>query len=104
MNLRVLTSAIEDLAHGRMFYDLQGDGLGDYFFDSLFSEVDSLLVFAGIHSLHSGYYRLLATRFPYAIYYKVIAEEIVVYRVLDCRREPEWIKQQLAVPNPKPLR
>jgi len=58
--------------------------------------VDSLLVFAGIHSLHFGYYRLLATRFPYAIYYKMRREEIVVYRILDCRREPKWIKQQLA--------
>ncbi len=97
MNLRVLTSAIEDLSHGRNFYDLQGDGLGDYFFDSLFSEVDSLLVFAGIHSLHWGYFRLIARRFPYAIYYKVSGEEIVVYRVLDCRRKPGWVKQQLSV-------
>ncbi len=97
MNLRVLTSAIDDISQGRKFYDLQGDGLGDYFFDSLFSEVDSLLVFAGIHSLHFGYFRLIARRFPYAIYYKVSGEEIVVYRVLDCRCKPEWIKQQLSV-------
>jgi plasmid stabilization system protein ParE len=97
MNLRVLTSAIEDISQGRKFYDLQGDGLGDYFFDSLFSEVDSLLVFAGIHSLHFRYFRLIARRFPYAIYYKVSGQEIVVYRVLDCRRKPEWIKQQLSV-------
>lgn len=53
--------------------------------------MDSLLVFAGIHSLHFGYFRLIARRFPYAIYYKVSGEEIVVYRVLDCRRKPEWI-------------
>ena len=97
MNLRVLTSAIEDISQGRKIYDLQGDGLGDYFFDSLFSEVDSLLVFAGIHSLHFRYFRLIARRFPYAIYYKVSGEEIVVYRVLDCRRKPGWIKQQLLV-------
>ena len=97
MNLRVLTSAIEDISQGRKFYDLQGDGLGYYLFDSLFSEVDSLLVFAGIHSLHFRYFRLIARRFPYAIYYKVSGEEIVVYRVLDCRRKPGWIKQQLLV-------
>lgn len=98
MKLRILTSAIEDLSRGRMFYDAQGDGLGDYFFDSIFSEIDSLLVFAGIHSRHLRYFRLLATRFPYAIYYKVKGDEIVVYRVLDCRREPKWIKRQLTGP------
>ena len=80
MKLRILTSAIEDLSRGRMFYDAQGDGLGDYFFDSLFSEIDSLSVFAGIHL---RYFRLLATRFPYAIYYKVKREEIVVYSPLE---------------------
>lgn len=99
MKLRILTSAVEDLSRGRMFYDAQGDGLGDYFFDSLFSEIDSLSVFAGIHSRHLRYFRLLATRFPYAIYYKVKREEIVVYRVLDCRREPKWIKRQLTDPD-----
>jgi len=97
MNLRVLTPAIEDLTEGRNFYELQGDGLGDYFFDSLFSEVDSLLIFAGIHSLHLGFFRLIARRFPYAIYYKVRGDGIVVYRILDCRRKPEWVKQQLSV-------
>ncbi len=97
MNLRVLTSAIEDLSHGRNFYDLQGDGLGDYFLTASFFEVDSLLVFAGIHSLHWGYFRLIARRFPYANYYKVSGEEIVVYRVLDCRLKPEWVEQQLSL-------
>jgi hypothetical protein len=36
MNLRVLTSAIEDLSNGRKFYDLQGDGLGDFFLTASF--------------------------------------------------------------------
>ena len=36
MNLRVLTSAIEDISQGRKFYDLQGDGLGDYFLTASF--------------------------------------------------------------------
>ena len=35
---RVLTSAIDDLYAGRVFYEKQGEGLGEYFFDTLFSE------------------------------------------------------------------
>ncbi len=35
MKLKILSSAIEDLAEGRIFYDKQGEGLGEYFFDSL---------------------------------------------------------------------
>jgi len=42
MRVRILTSAFEDLTFGRAFYEAQGQGLGDYFFDSVFSEIDSL--------------------------------------------------------------
>ncbi|WP_300486483.1 hypothetical protein [Methylobacter sp.] len=41
MKVQVLRSAIEDLAAGRKFYDRQETGVGDYFFDSLFAEIDS---------------------------------------------------------------
>ncbi|MFZ4779204.1 MAG: type II toxin-antitoxin system RelE/ParE family toxin [Terrimicrobiaceae bacterium] len=79
-----------------MFYEQQGGGLGNYFFDSIFSEIDSILLFGGTHAVHFGYHRLIAARFPYAIYYRMSEGEAVVYRVLDCRRDPKWIRQQLA--------
>ncbi len=71
MSIKIFPSAIEDLYAGCLFYEKQGEDLGDYFFDSLFSDIDSLLLFAGIHEKHLGYYRLLAKKFPYAIYYKL---------------------------------
>lgn len=36
MKIRILRSALEDLASAREFYDGMEDGVGDYFFDSLF--------------------------------------------------------------------
>jgi len=42
MKVRILTSAFNDLAAGREFYERQGEGLGDYFFDSVFADIDSL--------------------------------------------------------------
>ena len=95
MKVRVLRSAFDDLASGREFYNLQQQGVGQYFFNSLFSEIDSLVLYAGIHRLKFGYHRMLARRFPYAIYYRILKEEVVVFRVLDCRRDPEWIRQAL---------
>jgi len=56
MKVQVLRSAMEDLAAGRKFYDRQEAGVGDYFFDSLFAEIDSLALYAGIHSVHFGFY------------------------------------------------
>ena len=50
MKIRILSSAMTDLAEARDFYEQQGEGLGDYFFDSLFSDIDSLVLYAGWYS------------------------------------------------------
>ena len=44
MKVRILRPALDDLASARQFYDLQQEGVGDYFFDSLFAEIDSLVL------------------------------------------------------------
>lgn len=67
MRIKILSSAVDDLHAGRIFYDKQGEGLGEYFFDSLFSDIDSLQLYAGIHQKVFGYHRLLAKRFPYGV-------------------------------------
>jgi len=95
MKIKILTSAYDDLKKGKNFYELQAENLGDYFFDSLFSDIDSLILYAGIHQEVYGYYRCLSQRFPYAIYYKIEKDIIVVWRVLDCRQEPEKTESQL---------
>jgi hypothetical protein len=64
MNLKVLPTAFADLAQGRDFCDDRNVGLGDYFLDTLFAEIESLRIYAGIHNKQFGYHRLLANRFP----------------------------------------
>jgi plasmid stabilization system protein ParE len=96
MRLRILESAIEDLDRGRLFYERQGEGLGAYFLDSLFSEIDSLILYAGIHRKVFGYHRLIARRFPYGVYYRLENDEVVVvWRVLDLRRSPARIRREI---------
>jgi len=70
--------------------------VGDYFLDSLFSDIDSLRLYAGIHSLHFGYNRLLSKRFPFAVYYRIENDVVRVYAILDCRRDPSWIRDRLS--------
>ena len=92
MKVRVLRSALDDLSDGRRFYDERVQGIGSYFFDSLFSEIDSLSLFGGVHRVQFGFPRLLAKRFPFAVYYRILGGEAVVFRVLDCPRDPNWIQ------------
>lgn len=95
MRIKILASAVEDLHSGRMFYELQAEGIGEYFFNSLFSDIDSLVLYAGIHPKIFGYYRLLSKRFPYAVYYTFEDDIAVVWRVLDLRCHPDRIRQAL---------
>jgi len=96
MKIRLLASAFNDLADGRDFYERQGKGLGGYFLDSLFSDMDSLALYAGIHRKVFGFHRLLSKRFPYAIYYQIeTGNTVVVYRVLDCRQNPRKTRAAL---------
>ena len=96
MKIVILPSARDDLADGFDFYERQREGLGDYFLDTLFSDLDSLRLYAGIHRKILGFHRLLSKRFPYAAYYDVENQLIRIWAVLDCRQEPESIRRRLA--------
>ena len=68
MKIEILDDAESDLVDGFQFYEGQETGLGWYFLDSLFSDVDLLLLYAGIHETVFGNYRCLSKRFPLAVY------------------------------------
>jgi plasmid stabilization system protein ParE len=96
MKIKILDSAKNDLIEGYYFYEKQSEGLGTYFLDSLYSDIDSLQVYAGIHQKqYKDFYRLLSKRFPFAIYYRKENQNVVVDAVLDCRRDPAWIRKKL---------
>jgi plasmid stabilization system protein ParE len=95
VKIEILPSAREDLAEGFVFYEKQQPGLGAYFLDSLFTDIDSLSIHGGIHRRVHGSHRLLGRTFPFAIYYDVAQETARVKAVLDCRRDPKWIRQKL---------
>lgn len=95
MRIDILDEAQEDLTEGFHFYEDREIGLGSYFLDCLFSDIDSLLIYAGIHQVVYGYHRCLSKRFPFAIYDCVEEELIRVHAVLDCRRNPSWIRKRL---------
>jgi hypothetical protein len=96
MRIDLHDSAEKDLLNEYDFYERQSKGLGDYFLESLFSDIDSLYLYAGIHAIHFGYHRLLSKRFPFAIYYKLDKDIIRVYSILDCRRNPAWTRDRLS--------
>lgn len=96
MQICITRSAETDLLEGYAFYEQQQSGIGDYFLDSLFADIDALALFAGIHPKPDGrLHRTLAKRFPFAIYYEVMEDTATVVAVLDCRQNPASITERL---------
>lgn len=98
-DIQILTEAVQDLDTGKRFYDQQQSGIGVYFWDSLLADIESLLIHAGVHRAVNGYHRMLAKRFPYAIYYEVVDDVARVIAILPQRRNPAWLKEQLTQRN-----
>lgn len=80
--------AFDDLKLGQAFYEKQAESLGDYFFDTLLTDIESLQFYAGMHPVECNYHKMLSKRFPYAIYYDMTDNTACIIAVLDQRRDP----------------
>ena len=50
MKLKILEEATKDIINGYKFYETQKTGLGEYFINSIFSDIESLKIFGGYSS------------------------------------------------------
>ena len=49
MKIRILGAALEDLHSSRQYHENQAEGVGEYFFEAIFADIDSLALYAEIH-------------------------------------------------------
>ncbi len=99
MKIRLLQEAERDLEIGADFYEAKYEGLGRYFTDCLTSDIESLRFYGGIHEQYRGFYRSLAKRFPFSIFYKISDGWIEIYAILDARQDPRRIDTLLESPK-----
>ena len=96
MTVSVLKTARADLSQGYWFYEAQEPGLGTYFLRRVYEDLALLGGIAGIHrKIANDSHKMIARRFPYAIYYKINQGIVEVNAIIDCRRSPDWIKKRL---------
>jgi plasmid stabilization system protein ParE len=96
MRLQILDLAKRDIIDGFHYYESKEEGLGNYFLVNIYADVESLKLFGGIHrQAYLGFHRALSKRFPFAIYYTVEDDTVRVRAVMDCRKNPSWIRRHL---------
>jgi hypothetical protein len=70
--------------------------LGDYFASCLRADIEGLRVTAGVHRVvYKNFHRLLSRVFPHGIFYSIEGDEVIVWAVIDLRRDPAWIRARL---------
>ncbi len=99
MKVEILSTAEDDLVDGHAFYERQQSGIGDYFLDTFFSEIDSLQLYGGTHRTKWGKFRMLSRRFPFGVFYTLEGDTVRVCAVLDLRRRPSFLRRQLRREN-----
>jgi hypothetical protein len=96
--IRLAEDAFDDLNQGFLFYETQSAGLGDYFLSCLRADIEDLRTTAGIHpNIYRDYHRSLSKVFPCGIFYTISGQEIVIWAVVDLRRNPQWVAERLGL-------
>jgi len=70
-----LDQAVHDLESARAWYERQREGLGNEYLGAVDDALERVTAFSRAHPFsHRGTRRILLHRFPYALYYRELAE------------------------------
>ncbi len=94
--LRFLPEVEEDAIAGYAWYEDKAPGLGEEFLRMFYARAGEIpqnpLLYA---KAHGEFRRRLLRRFPYAIYFRIEGDEIVVFGLFHCARDPRTIRRKL---------
>jgi plasmid stabilization system protein ParE len=85
-----------DLERAYNYYELERSGLGSEFLDEVEYRFVSMAASPGSYPVvYQDVREALVKRFPFAIYFRTEPEQIVVYAVYHCSRDPVRWQQRI---------
>lgn len=95
-DLRFQPEVEADVKSGRAWYEGKSQGLGDEFLRIFYSSCYELARNPRIYpQVHRNIHRCLLRRFPYAIYFIIEREIVVVFGLFHCARDPRRLREAL---------
>ena len=86
----------EDILTGFTWYEQKAPGLGEDFIRLFYACSEELPRYPFLYpEIYGEFRRRLLRRFPYSIYYRVIAFEVVVFGLFHCALDPINISEML---------
>jgi hypothetical protein len=94
--LRFLPEVAADLIPAQAWYEDKATGLGAEFLRCFYAHAAVLQRTAlTFPKVHQDFRRGLLRRFPYACYYRVEGDLVIVYGIFHCARDPSTVNQSL---------
>jgi len=94
--LRFLPEVEADVQNGRLWYEEKSAGLGEEFLRVFYACSQELTRNPAVHQkVHREFRRCLLRRFPYAIYFRVEGDRVIVFGLFHCARDPRRLRREL---------
>ncbi|MBI5676293.1 MAG: type II toxin-antitoxin system RelE/ParE family toxin [Nitrospirae bacterium] len=94
--LRFLPEVEEDLINGYVWYESKSRGLGEDFLRMFYAYANEILWNPLRYpKVYQDFRRRLLRRFPYAIYFEIENDQIIVFGLFHCARNPQAINAEL---------
>lgn len=96
-----------DVMAGYHWYEGRAFGLGEEFLRTFYARANELSYNALLcRKVYGEFRRCLLRRFPYAVYFRIEGNEIIVFGLFHCARDPRTVESQLsgrdALESPEP--
>ena len=95
-SLRFVPEVEEDAINGHLWYESKSKGLGEEFLRIFYAAASAIS-----HNplqypiVYHEFRRCLLRRFPYAVYFQVDNNQIIVFGLFHCARNPQIMKLEL---------
>lgn len=95
--LRLRPELVDDVHAAFAWYEASATGLGHEFLRSYFNSLSAVERHPTIpRKVHGDFRRVLLSRFPYAVYFRVERRFVTVFLLTHGARDP-WVTQRLLV-------
>ncbi len=96
--LSFLPELEEDAMNGYGWYEEKTIGLGEEFLRVFYALSYKIQRNPFVYqTVYKGFRRCLLRRFPYAIYYRIDKDRVIVYGLFHCARNPKNLKKYLHI-------
>lgn len=94
--LRFVPEIEEDITSGYTWYETKSQGLGEEFLRMFYAYAIEITRNPLLYPrVHSRFRRCLLRRFPYAVYFTTEDDQIIVFGLFHCARDPRTIRAKL---------